>query len=146
MPRWTDLGKLPYLRGCLKEALPLNDLVGNLARCSPGEDIQFHQWVTPKKVCSIIPVTILWASRVKSSDAKIQDSILQGSSLGRKLFDSRGIHQAIGTASSRSEEPASTQRRITLGVVTASSPRSPREEERETFDMTNEARFQLKVN
>ncbi|KAG9254338.1 cytochrome P450 [Emericellopsis atlantica] len=49
MPRWTELENLPYLRGTLKEALRLNGLVGNLARCSPDEDILFHQWVIPKK-------------------------------------------------------------------------------------------------
>ncbi|KAF7956988.1 hypothetical protein EAE96_004310 [Botrytis aclada] len=49
IPAWAELEKLPYLRGCVKEALRLNGLVGNLARCSPDEDIQFHQWVIPKK-------------------------------------------------------------------------------------------------
>ncbi|POS72678.1 cytochrome P450 [Diaporthe helianthi] len=49
VPRWADLEKLPYLRGCLKEALRLNGLVGNLARCSPDQDIRFREWVIPKK-------------------------------------------------------------------------------------------------
>ncbi|GJC85385.1 cytochrome P450 monooxygenase sdnH [Colletotrichum liriopes] len=54
MPTWAELERLPYLRGCIKEALRLNGLVGNLARCSPDEDIQFRQWVIPKKVCRVI--------------------------------------------------------------------------------------------
>ncbi|KAF9873287.1 CND11p [Colletotrichum karsti] len=50
MPRWAELEKLPYLRGCIKEALRLNGLVGNLARCSPDEEIRFNQWTIPKRV------------------------------------------------------------------------------------------------
>ncbi|KAI1128167.1 cytochrome P450 [Nemania abortiva] len=48
MPSWAELEKLPYLRGCLKEALRLNGLVGNLARCSPDETITYKQWKIPK--------------------------------------------------------------------------------------------------
>ncbi|KAI1419592.1 cytochrome P450 [Xylaria sp. FL1777] len=48
MPSWAELEKLPYLRGCIKEALRLNGLVGNLARCSPDEIIMYNQWKIPK--------------------------------------------------------------------------------------------------
>lgn len=62
MPRWADLEKLPYLRGCIKEALRLNGLVGNLARCSPDEDIRFNQWVIPKKVRCTHHSHLTWAA------------------------------------------------------------------------------------
>ncbi|KAI0206674.1 cytochrome P450 [Astrocystis sublimbata] len=48
IPTWAELEKLPYLRGCIKEALRLNGLVGNLARCSPDEVIAYKQWKIPK--------------------------------------------------------------------------------------------------
>ncbi|KAI0835727.1 cytochrome P450 [Hypoxylon sp. FL0890] len=50
MPTWAELERLPYLRGCMKEALRLNGLVGNLARCSPDEEIIYKQWRIPKNV------------------------------------------------------------------------------------------------
>ncbi|OTA61601.1 cytochrome P450 [Hypoxylon sp. EC38] len=50
IPIWAELEKLPYLRGCIKEALRLNGLVGNLARCSPDEVITYKQWRIPKNV------------------------------------------------------------------------------------------------
>ncbi|KAL3483008.1 cytochrome P450 [Aspergillus germanicus] len=47
-PQWMVLEKIPYLQGCIKEALRLYGLVGNLARCSPEESIQYKQWTIPK--------------------------------------------------------------------------------------------------
>ncbi|OTA98482.1 hypothetical protein M426DRAFT_258664 [Hypoxylon sp. CI-4A] len=49
-PTWAELERLPYLRGCIKEALRLNGLVGNLARCSPDETIKYKQWEIPRDV------------------------------------------------------------------------------------------------
>lgn len=64
IPRWADLENLPYLRGCLREALRLNGLVGNLARCSPDEAVQFREWTIPKNVSvsssSFDPLVFVW--------------------------------------------------------------------------------------
>lgn len=57
MPSWAELEKLPYLQGCVKEALRLNGLIGNLARCSPDTAIQFNEWIIPKNV-SLINLTV----------------------------------------------------------------------------------------
>ncbi|KAI9035564.1 cytochrome P450 [Aspergillus affinis] len=47
-PRWADLERVAYLQGCIKEALRLYGLVGNLARCSPEVALQYKQWTIPK--------------------------------------------------------------------------------------------------
>ncbi|TGJ83737.1 hypothetical protein E0Z10_g5029 [Xylaria hypoxylon] len=59
IPAWAELEKLPYLRGCIKEALRLNGLVGNLARCSPDEPVMYKQWKIPKNVSAFARIAII---------------------------------------------------------------------------------------
>ncbi|KAI9368159.1 cytochrome P450 [Aspergillus egyptiacus] len=47
-PRLADLEKIPYLQACIKEALRLYGLIGNLPRCSPDVELQFKQWTIPR--------------------------------------------------------------------------------------------------
>lgn len=47
-PRVADLEAIPYLQACIKEALRLYGLIGNLPRCSPDVAIQYKQWTIPR--------------------------------------------------------------------------------------------------